>query len=112
MRREFASNPGAHCDVWREGSCPVLDTTLIPFNSLDKVGQTGAQFEKGEKSVDEYKCCHSNPGQPLPSLGRRLQIFEMSDARVGGELPQTRKQMTVNQATWDKDMGGKGMQKR
>lgn len=113
MKRAFASNAGVHCDVWREGPCPVLDTTLIPFNSVDKVGETGAWFEKGEKSVDEGKCCHSNPGQPLPSLGWRLQIFlEMSDAQVGGELPQTRKQMTVNQATWDKDMGGRGMQKR
>lgn len=36
--------------------------TLIPFNSLDRVGETKAQFKKGEKSVKEYKCHHSNPG--------------------------------------------------
>lgn len=67
---------------------------LIPFNHLDKTGETEAQFEKGEKSTDKYKCHHLNPGQPFPSWGWRLQFprDEMSDPRVGGELPQPRKQ--------------------
>lgn len=74
----------------------VGHNTLIPLSPLDHTGETEAGFEKREKWVDEPKRCYSNPGQPVPNLGRRLQIFlEMSDARVGGELPQTRKQ-TVN----------------
>ena len=66
---------------------------VIPLNPLDHAGETEARVEKREKWVDEHKCHHSNPGQPVPNLGWRLQIFlEMSDTRVGGELPQTRKQ--------------------
>lgn len=68
----------------------VGHNTPIPFNPLNQAGETEAQFEKGEKLVDEH---HANSGQPLPNLGWQLQIFlEMSDARVGGEHSQTRKQ--------------------
>lgn len=70
--------------------------TLILFNPLDKAGETEAQLEKGEESMDEYKYHHGNLGQSLPSQGWRLQGFlEESDAGVGGELPHTRKQTTT-----------------
>lgn len=36
----------------------VGHSALIPLNPLDKAGETEAQFEKREKSMDKYKCHH------------------------------------------------------
>lgn len=87
-------NPGVHFDGWK---MPCTGhNTLILFNPLDKAGETEAQLENGEESMDEYKYHHGNLGQSLPSQGWRLQGFlEESDAGVGGELPHTRKQTTT-----------------
>ena len=76
FEKSFAAEPWALLRWLGRGRMPCTGrNTLIPLNPLDEAGETEAQFEKGGKNQwINYKCRHSNPDQPLPSLGWRLQF--------------------------------------
>lgn len=62
----------------------------------------------GKQWLSKYGIIRTQVSLPTKSGMEAADFLEMSDAGVGGKLPQTRKH-TVTQVTWDKDKrGGKG----
>lgn len=66
----------------------------------------------GKQWLSKYGIIRTQVSLPTKSGMEAADFLEMSDAGVGGKLPQTRKH-TVTQVTWDKDKGGgRGIQER